>query len=194
MNFLYEPSHLAHRLTDFGNITIAVPVLAVMLAWLLRHRLHRTAAALALGAAASVALDIVLRRIAKAQNGFFHGTAWHLTTGAPSGHACVSMVVYGSIGALFVRHAIGATRLLAASLAFAVILAVDITRITLGYHSPADVCTGATLGAVFVLAIHRASDHPPAPWPPMANLLAALLIAGALMQLSGLRFDSNAVL
>ncbi len=165
-----------------------------MLAWLVRHRLRWTAGVLALGAASAVAMDILLREISKQRNGFFHGAAWHLTTGAPSGHACVSMVVYGSIGLLFARHAAGGVRWAAAMLAFAVILSVELTRITLGYHSPGDVCTGALLGGLFALAIWGASGYGPAVWPPMGKLLAALVMVGALMQLSGVRFDSNAVL
>jgi membrane-associated phospholipid phosphatase len=165
-----------------------------MLVWLWRHRLYPAAKSLALAAAAAVVLDILLRTISKHTNGAFHGTPWHLTTGAPSGHACVSMVVYGSIGALFVGHAKGATRWIAGLLALAILVAVDVTRITLSYHSPFDVSTGVLLGGIFVLLVVRTTSLPAVPWPPMGRLLVALVIVGALMQLSGVRFDSNAVL
>ncbi len=164
-----------------------------MTAWLWWHRLKAMAAVLSLAAAGAVAADIVLRTIAKQANGAFHGTPWHLTTGAPSGHACVSVVVYGSIGALFARHATGAVRWIAGLLTLAVIAGVEITRVSLGYHSQADVSTGVLLGGVFTFAVLSAPTRP-AEWPPMGRLLLALVVAGAVMQATGVRFDSTAVL
>jgi membrane-associated phospholipid phosphatase len=175
-------SGLAEAITDFGNIVVALPVLAVMALWLWRHQLS------------AVAADILLRMVSKRVGGAFFGAPWHLTTGAPSGHACVSAVVYGSIGMLFALRGRGVARWAGVLLAFGVVVGVAVTRVTLGFHSPADVVTGLMLGGGFAVLTGVSARASPADWPPMLTLLMGLAGVAALMQITGLRFDSTAVL
>jgi undecaprenyl-diphosphatase len=65
----------------------------------------------------------------------------------PSGHASVSMAVYGALALIVLRHS---RRLSPATVlvpAGALILAVALSRIALGAHYPTDVVAGLALGA-----------------------------------------------
>ena len=181
-------------LTDLGNIAIAGPVLAVAVAWLWRHRLHAVALSLAINAALAIVADFMLKLVSRHIGGAFLDRPWHLTTGAPSGHATVSTVIYGGIGMLFLLRGRGATRLLGAALAVALIACVGVTRVTLGYHSIADVLTGITLGAIFVGLVTASGHASPGQWPPLRLLLLAMIVVAAAIHLSGLRVDSAYVL
>jgi hypothetical protein len=56
------------------------------------------------------------------------------------------------------------------------------------------VVTGLMLGGGFAVLTGVSARASPADWPPMLTLLMGLAGVAALMQITGLRFDSTAVL
>ncbi|MBV9782896.1 MAG: phosphatase PAP2 family protein [Acidisphaera sp.] len=189
------PGHrLAVELTDFGNIAVAGPMVMVLVLWFWVARQRRLAQIIAINTACAIAADIVLKEVSRTLGGEFFGTPFQLSTGAPSGHAVMSMVTYGSVAVLFAIGSAGVLRFAAIGLALALIAAVAITRVTLHAHTPADVATGLLLGALFTALTAVAARRMRGGWPAMAPLLVGVLIVGLLMQVSGLRLTSSEVM
>jgi undecaprenyl-diphosphatase len=69
----------------------------------------------------------------------------------PSGHAMISLVVYGFIG-YWLAKKYPAWRWLTTSFTIAFILAIGFSRLYLGVHWPTDVIAGYTAGLVWLLA------------------------------------------
>jgi undecaprenyl-diphosphatase len=72
----------------------------------------------------------------------------------PSGHAMLSLVVYGMISHLILR--LSHSRLLdvvAALVALPLILAIGVSRMYLGVHYPSDILAGYLAGAIWLLAV-----------------------------------------
>lgn len=189
---------LAHRialgLTAFGNIAVAGPMVLVMVLWFWFARQRQLAQIIAINTGCAIAADIVLKEVSKTLGGEFFGTPFQLSTGAPSGHAVMSMVTYGGVAVLFAVGSAGMLRIAAIGLALVLIAAVAVTRVTLHAHTPADVATGLLLGAVFTALTAIAARRKRGDWPAMAPLLVGVLMVGLLMQVSGLRLTSVEVM
>jgi membrane-associated phospholipid phosphatase len=72
----------------------------------------------------------------------------------PSGHAMLSLVIYGLLLDLIVR--LSHSRLLditAILVALPLILAIGVSRVYLGVHYPSDILAGYPLGAIWLLAV-----------------------------------------
>ncbi|MBV9736002.1 MAG: phosphatase PAP2 family protein [Acidisphaera sp.] len=184
------PHHLAIELTDFGNVAVAGPMAAVMAAWLWFTGQRVLAGILALNMGCAVAATVVLKEVSRTLGGEFYGTPLQLSTGAPSGHAVMSMVTYGALGVLFAVGSRGSLRVLAVALAGLLIVGVAVTRVTLHAHTPADVATGLILGGAFTALTAVAARHTRGAWPAMTPLLIGVAVVALAMQVSGLRLTS----
>jgi membrane-associated phospholipid phosphatase len=72
----------------------------------------------------------------------------------PSGHAMLSLVVYGMILYLILRLSHSRALDVAASLiALPLILAIGVSRVYLGIHYPSDILAGYLAGAIWLLAV-----------------------------------------
>jgi membrane-associated phospholipid phosphatase len=140
---------------------------------------------------AAFALTVLLKIIFRLIGVSFAGTAFELTTGAPSGHVEMTVAVYCSLALVLWQGWRGPIPLFAAALAAAVLVGVAITRVTLHAHTPGDVVLGFAIGGMCAATIARGAIAPPNAPPRQAiELLVLLFITVAIMQLSGLRIDS----
>jgi undecaprenyl-diphosphatase len=66
----------------------------------------------------------------------------------PSGHAFGSVLLYGLLTFLAIRHLASAVAVLTAGLLLLLIFSIGISRVYLGTHYPSDVAAGWLLGAI----------------------------------------------
>ncbi|MEU7059704.1 phosphatase PAP2 family protein [Streptomyces sp. NPDC046197] len=155
---LVHPDRASELLSDFGNVQVAVPVLAVTLAYVARWGrragvgrwwLPPLAAALLMALLPAV---IVPLKDATAR----HGTAV-VPPGAgyyPSGHTATAAVAYGCATLLLLPWLRSAAARRAAVTACAVlVLGVSFGLVRRGYHWPLDVVASWCLGAVLLSAL-----------------------------------------
>lgn len=118
---------------------------------------------------------------------------FHLSQGAPSGHAVDVAVVYGGAAVLFARLGRGAARIAGLAWCAAVIAVVCVTRLTLHAHTAADVAAGLTVGFAFCALFARAAQVQARPGAvqPTGVLLAAMIAVALLALASGIRISST---
>lgn len=138
-------------ITYLGNDLALIGAITLTSLWLLSKGHRRTTLILVVNAIAAGILDRTLKYfIARPRPTLFDEITRPETFSFPSGHAMMSMVVYGGIAAALVVHRpwrrpwlIGGTALLVAAIGF--------SRIYLGVHWPFDVLAGYAGGLPFVL-------------------------------------------
>lgn len=153
------PAELA---ADLGNVEVALPVLALAMAFSLFR--GGRAATLWCSALAMVCVPLVvsLLKLAFDRPGPLGGTGYY-----PSGHATTAMVAYGAV-ALLVRPYLArrAARRGAALLASLLVVATGVGLVVRGYHWPMDVTAGCVLGGLLLLGAARLSRRPWRSAPP----------------------------
>ncbi len=170
--------------TELGDGVVIALVAAAVLAWLLWRRSWRAAAywiaAVGFGQLASTTLKLILQRPRPLTVQYDVLSAYAF----PSGHATMSMVVYGFLAVLVGRNFSPPRRWLAYAPAALLISAIAVSRLYLGAHWLSDVLGGLSLGLTWVclLAIayyrHPAPRHPaPAPLPRGLPRVALLVLA-----------------
>jgi membrane-associated phospholipid phosphatase len=144
-------------LTDFGDPAVLLPLSLVFFIWLLLTRRLATAIIWLLIVAAGNALIAVLKIYLVACPA---GFAMH----SPSGHACFSILVYGSLTvalALAVKRRWMRGSIIALGTLF--VAAIAVSRFLLGNHSPAEIAIGAVVGgiglAVFTAVYRRGTNR-----------------------------------
>ncbi len=129
-------------------------ILAVSLGiWLLLKRRAPEATTLGVGVVGAGGLNYWLKEL-------FHRerpALWERTVDVryysfPSGHAMVSMVMYGLIGYLLATRFRRVKRVWIYSLSILLILAIGFSRLYLGVHWPSDVGAGYAAGLVWLMA------------------------------------------
>lgn len=113
----------------------------------------------------------------------FHACGRALTDAAvvsPSGHASFAAIFYGAVAILIGAGRSRLVRLLLGGAAALLVLAVAISRVRTGAHTPAEVLVGAAIGAaglaVFAL-LHARAGRPALPSAPVAAGFALALLA-----------------
>jgi undecaprenyl-diphosphatase len=155
---LVHPDRFSERLSDLGNVPVAVPVLAVALVYV-SWRARRTgtdrwwlpATAAALLMALVPALVIPLKELT-ARSGtpvVPPGTGYY-----PSGHTATAAVAYGGAALLLLPwlRSPAARRVLLATAA-TLVLAVSFGLVRRGYHWPLDVVASWCLCAVLLSSL-----------------------------------------
>ena len=168
-------------LTELGDGFVIAVVAAAVLVWLLWRRRWRTAgywcAAVAFGQIAATMIKLVLQRprpYAQLYDGF-------AAFAFPSGHATMSMVVYGFLAVLLAGTLSWAHRWMSYALATLLIVAVSLSRLYLGAHWLSDILGGLSLGLAWVcllgIAYYRHPSQGPLPKSVAVVALLALLLA-----------------
>ncbi|MEQ1697914.1 MAG: phosphatase PAP2 family protein [Hyphomicrobiaceae bacterium] len=100
----------------------------------------------------------------------------------PSGHACMSVVLYGFLAMLLVQAAVPGWRRVIAFATLLLIAMISFSRLYLGAHWLSDVAAGIAFGIAWIALLtilYLRHDAIPAPAPVFASvLLAAFVIAG----------------
>ncbi|MGW6687978.1 phosphatase PAP2 family protein [Streptomyces sp. NPDC054961] len=150
------PDAVTQRLSDLGNIPVAVPVLVLAIAYAARRGDRRGAVAAALAMALVPALVVPLKEwtarpgpLEPWASGYF-----------PSGHTATAYVAYGAAALLVRPHTRRPWPLLVA----AVLTALTATGLILrGYHWPLDVLASLLMCTPLLLGVRRWAARPVGP-------------------------------
>lgn len=156
-NWLHE--HATPGLTTFfenvtrlGNLTTLIVVVAVAAAVLWRQRRIADLQLLLLASIGAEVITVGLKLGFQRQRPFFADPlATESTFSFPSGHASVSLAVYGTLGFIVARHLRDRRAQLAVLAGAALlILLIGFSRLYLGVHFLSDVIAGFSLGIAWV--------------------------------------------
>jgi membrane protein DedA with SNARE-associated domain/membrane-associated phospholipid phosphatase len=161
--------------SQFGDITVLLPVFAAVMLWLLVRRHHLAAAhwaaAVALGALITWAMTHGLPVPRPPQT--YPSIPFHAV---PSAHAALSTVVYGFLAVMIAHGLPPSRRWLPYACASLLVASIGLSRIYLGAHWVSDVFAGLLLGLAWVTVLASAyRHHQTAPVPLPGLVLTALL-------------------
>jgi membrane-associated phospholipid phosphatase len=134
-------SSYASFITDAGDSGVLLPIALVSAAMLWFFHSHRLAWLLLRSLLATSVLIAALKVIFLAC-----GTHWQAGLISPSGHACMSALVYGSVATVVAAGRPLAARVAAAAVVALLVGAIAISRVTLGVHSWIEVLVGLAVG------------------------------------------------
>jgi membrane-associated phospholipid phosphatase len=166
-----------HGLTDLGDSAITLPIAAVVLIWLAIWGNRRVALTWLVVLIACGAVTAALKIYFKACP--LPGIALD----SPSGHTSMSLYVYGGLTMMTAAQLRAWRRNAAAALGALLIGAITVTRVTLNFHSKAEVVIGLTIGGIalawFAAAFRRSRPAPMPLWPSwIAILIPIALLSG----------------
>ena len=140
------------NVTRLGNVPVLAAVTLVAAIVLARKRLTSELELLLLAAFGAQILTFGLKLGFERERPFFPDPlATESTYSFPSGHASVSLAVYGTIGYIAARHATARGRQIGILVAAAgLILLIGFSRLYLGVHYLSDVIAGFSLGLAWV--------------------------------------------
>lgn len=150
---LHNPllDRLMIAITFLGEPTELTVLCLALGAWLLWRGQRSEATTLAIAAAGAVGLNFLLKDVfARARPALWDRIVDVRYYSFPSGHAMLSMVVYGLLGYLLATHL---RRWRVGILASTVVLiaAIGFSRLYLGVHWPTDVLAGYAAGLVWLM-------------------------------------------
>jgi len=139
-------------LTSLGepNLLLMLSVSLGIMLWVRQHRSEATT--IAITGAGAVGLNMLLKQLFARDRPLL----WERSVDVkfysfPSGHAMISMVVYGLLG-YFLGARFPRQRWLIYSLTVVLIAGIGLSRLYLGVHWPTDVIAGYIAGLVWLLA------------------------------------------
>ncbi len=167
--------------SELGDASVNIPLSLGILLWLMWRRHWFAAvhwlAAVAFGAAVSASLKQYLS--IPRPNNVYEGLA---TFAFPSGHATISMVIYGFLAVIIARELRGPMRWIPYAVSTAFIAAIALSRLYLGAHWLSDVLGGLTLGLAWVALLGIAYRRHATPHISVAGLISVaaivLVVAG----------------
>jgi len=168
-------------LTELGDAAVVLPLIVVVLGWLLWSRSWRAAAywlaAVTVGAALTLALKAGLHL--PRPEPIYAGLARHAF---PSGHAAMSVVIYGFLGVLIGQGVSPRARVALASSVILLVSLIAFSRLYLGAHWLSDALGGLAFGTAWVallaIAYLRRSKNSNRTHGLAATVLATLIVAG----------------
>ncbi|MEG4505555.1 phosphatase PAP2 family protein [Microcoleus sp. F6_B4] len=145
-------------------------VICLTLGIILLARNHRSeAATIAIAAGGAIGLNLLLKKLfARARPQLWERVVDVRFYSFPSGHAMISMVIYGLLG-YFLGSRFPKQRWLIYSLTVVLVAAIGLSRLYLGVHWPTDVIAGYTAGLVWLIACILSLEI----WKELRSLTAA---------------------
>jgi membrane-associated phospholipid phosphatase len=143
--------------TFLGNFVslLAVTLVAAILLWRRRERID--AAFVVLAFAGAQLLSNGLKLVFQRERPFFPDPLATASTYAfPSGHALVSLAVYGAIALVVARHISARSRALLFGGVAVLVLAIGFSRLYLGVHFLSDVLGGYAAGIAWLSLLYAA--------------------------------------
>ena len=158
-----------HFLTDLGDLAVLLPLSTVILAWLLLWPRWDAACWWLLSLAFCAGFTALLK--------IFNTACPGTLSSNPSGHASLSLLVYGAAFVLVSARAGRWPRILLALAGITLALAIAVSRVLIGAHSVAEVFMGMAIGsaalALFVFGFRRSV---PAGLPVWTLTVPAVLV------------------
>ena len=163
---------LINIVTHFGDLLVVLPLAAAVLAWLARLR----APSLIFYWLGSVLGCILVTTILKIY--FLSCPSGSFDLRSPSGHASLSVLVYGALGTIAAKAARGTARAVAIGAAAGLIALIALSRALLGAHSTPEIALGLALGggALAPFSHRYLRIETRAPFPTRLLLAAAILL------------------
>jgi len=122
----------------------------VIILWVRKHR--SSATTIAIAGAGGIGLNILLKQLfARARPQLWERTVDVRFYSFPSGHAMMSMVIYGLLS-YFLASRFPRWRVGIFSLTLVLIAAIGFSRLYLGVHWPTDIIAGYTAGLVWLIS------------------------------------------
>ncbi|MFC7016892.1 phosphatase PAP2 family protein [Streptomyces viridiviolaceus] len=155
---LVRPDRLSELLADLGNVQVAVPVLAVALAWVAWHGrgsgMDRWWLPPAAGAVAMLLVPALVAPLKEWTDRPGTPAVPPAVGYYPSGHTTTAVVAYGA-AALLLLPLLRSTALrrVLVLLCAVLVLGVSFGLVRRGYHWPLDVVAGWCLGAVLLVGL-----------------------------------------
>ncbi|MEG4575016.1 phosphatase PAP2 family protein [Microcoleus sp. N3A4] len=145
-------------------------VICLSLGIILLARNHRSeAATIALAGGGAIGLNLLLKKLfARARPQLWERVVNVKFYSFPSGHAMISMVIYGLLG-YFLGSRYPKQRWLIYSLTVVLIAAIGLSRLYLGVHWPTDIIAGYTAGLVWLITCILSLEV----WKELRSLTAA---------------------
>ena len=181
-------------LTQLGDAVVTLPVIAAVLLWLVWKRAWRPAAYWL----AAASFGAVLTVIFKAGFGLPRPLPMYdgsIAFGFPSGHAAMSIVIFGFLAVLAARELSLRGQLAVFSVMALLAGLIAFSRIYLGAHWLSDVLGGLSFGVAWVALLGIAYLRRPAPALAARGLLtvaASALIVGAVIHAANQRSADTA--
>jgi membrane-associated phospholipid phosphatase len=153
-------------ITDFGDLAVLLPLVAVVTVWLIAIRQPRAAiwwlAAVALCMGSTAVLKI-----------YFYVCPPLTDLRNPSGHTSLSLLVYGALTLAVATSVTGWKRVAVIASGAAFIAAIGISRVVIHFHSILEVALGSVVGICALALFARPF------WPshPRESRLQAMLVA-----------------
>jgi membrane-associated phospholipid phosphatase len=133
-------------LTDFGDLTVLLPLAAAMLIWLLFY-FPRAASSWVIALGFCAGLTALLKIV-------FYGCPPAGDIHSPSGHTSLSILVYGAL-ALAAAGRPGPRRVLMIGASVGLMLSIAVSRLLLDAHSVPEVGLGLIIGTVSLVLFSR---------------------------------------
>jgi undecaprenyl-diphosphatase len=139
-------------ITFIGDPSVLLVICLGMGIWLLKQQRRATAMTLLIAAIGAIGLNVWLKHLfSRARPALWNHIVDVGNYSFPSGHAMVSLVIYGLIGYIlatqFPQH-----QKLITSFTTILIAAIGFSRLYLGVHWPTDVLAGYAAGLVWLIA------------------------------------------
>ena len=149
----YQTLRLFALITHLGDPGFLVALCSLVAVFLLVRRRRDLAAAWVVATASGALLNRLLKALFERTRPLHdHGLANEAGFSFPSGHASGSMIVYGLLGYLLVRHTPNAWHIPVALISVALVVFVGSSRVLLQVHYVSDVLAGYAVGAAWVAA------------------------------------------
>ena len=152
--------HLISFVSDFGDTAVTLPLAAILVLCLWGVQSPASSAtalrSLALCLGAVVLLKVTFITC---------GRHWDVGLVSPSGHAAISLTVYGMAAMVLTSWTSGVWRVSLAMAAAVLVAAIAVSRVLLGVHTVTEVVVGLLVGAA-ALWVFAASHRWPAEWRP----------------------------
>ena len=161
--------HATRPLTEFfeavttlGNGIVLAGVAAIAAYLLARRRYYTEAVLMVLAYVGAQVLSFSLKLAFRRDRPFFTDPLATLSTYSfPSGHATVSIAVYGALSLVLIRRLTGPARIVCLAAAVLLVSLIGFSRLYLGVHFLSDVLAGFSVGlawlalCVVVLDLHH---------------------------------------
>jgi membrane-associated phospholipid phosphatase len=174
--------------TDLGDVTLLLPASALLLVYLLHLKTAQTATIWVSTVALCVFLTSILKLCFLACGPRLPG----LDMQSPSGHVSMSITFYGCCALMVSQRREPMVRIALLSAAFALVVAVAVSRVVLHYHTPVEAAAGFLVGGVCVAwfrVLSTAAGPLSIDWRPIVVVMVALALA-----LHGMHTDFEGVL
>lgn len=168
-------------ITGLGDANVVMPVTLAGLLALAAFKRRRAAVYLIMATVGAAVFVAGVKRVIQRPRpvSIYDGLAEY---SFPSGHACMSVVLYGFLGMLLIQAAPPTWRRVIAFVTLLLIAMISFSRIYLGAHWLSDVAAGLAFGVAWIALLtilYLRQDANPAPAPAFAAvLLVAFAVAG----------------